>query len=125
MSQAEYTSWLLLCAQELDWLKRLSHMNIRLLARAQSMGYAEIISLLETYSVAGDALEKCTHTREEWGARDLAPKIPEVNALIERRRHRVWRQQERVSPMLERILAECPQKAPRLTLDASGKFHHG
>jgi hypothetical protein len=122
MSQAEYNTWLLLCTRELSWLKTLCRINIRLLAHGQGMGYPELIALLDEYSMAMDALEECADTREEWLKLGLVQSPPVIQSMIERRRSRVWRQQERVSPMLDRILASCPQKAPRLILDTSGRF---
>jgi len=122
MSQAEYTTWLLLCTQELDWLRKLSRMNITLLARGRDMDYPELISFLERYNLSLNSLKECADTREEWQKRDLAPCLPALQSMLERRRARVWRQQERVSPMLDRIVAECPQQVPRLALDASGRF---
>jgi len=122
MSQAEYQTWLLLSQNELTWLRRLSRMNIHLLAHGQDMGYQGLISFLGEYSAALDAWRESEDVRGEWRRRDLAPHIPSLEAVIARRRDRVSRQQERVSPMLDRILAACPQKAPRLVLDASGRF---
>jgi len=118
MSQAD--AWLFLCARELEYLRTLSLLNIRLLAHGRDMDYPSVISLLDECNSLLDMLRETRAARDSW--RDLAPEMPALLALLERRRRSVARQQERVSPVLDRILSGYPQAPKRLTLDASGRF---
>jgi len=118
MSQAD--AWLLLCVRELEHLRKLSRMNIRLLAHGRDMDYPDIISLLGEYNSILDMLRETMTARESW--RDLAPDMPALSALLERRERFIARQQERVSPVLDRVLSGYPQVPRRLALDAAGRF---
>jgi hypothetical protein len=118
MSQAD--AWLLLCVRELEHLRKLSRLNIRLLAHGRDMDYPDVISLLGEYNSILDMFFETRAARESW--RDISPDMPALFALLERRGRFIARQQERVSPILDRILNGYPQSPRRLALDASGRF---
>ncbi|MDR2733060.1 MAG: hypothetical protein LBC99_00275 [Spirochaetota bacterium] len=118
MSQAD--AWLLLCTRELEYLRKLSRLNIRLLAHGRDMDYPSVISLLGEYNSILLMLRESRSARASW--RDLSPDMPPLSALLARREAFTARQQERVSPVLDRILSACPQVPKHLVLDASGRF---
>ena len=117
MFQAE---WLLICSVELKGLQTLSRINLRLLKEANTMSYPDFISLLDTYCIGLDIVKKNAQLREQRLAAGIDFAIPLVDALINRRRHRVWLQQERLASIFESILAAFPQTPTRLVFDTHG-----
>ena len=123
LNHAVREGYVSLYKNEVRLFRQLFWINLHLLCNGKTMDYPEIICLLSEYSALFDTLCEVIEAREGWHERGLVPgEFACLTGILERRRSRMAKQQELVSPLLDSILAEYPQTPPRIQLNAHGKF---